>query len=62
MSSTELYRAYCNWCENNGEESQPRRRFVKFLKDSGGRYGIQYSRSISSGNTYVRGFIGVKVK
>lgn len=62
VSSTELYQTYRNWCENNGEESQSRRRFTKFLKESGGRYGIQYSRSVNSGNAYVRGFIGVKVK
>ena len=62
VSSVELYQTYRNWCEGNGEDCQPRRRFVKFLRESGGRYGIQYSKCVKLGDCYVRGFIGVKVK
>ena len=62
VSSTELYQTYCNWCYHNGEERQTRKRFTKFLRESGGRYGIQYSKHVMLGNGEVRGFIGIKVK
>lgn len=62
VTATELYNAYVSWCNLNGEDALPRKRFVKFLKDSGKRYGIRYSKEVRNGNTLVRGFVGIALK
>ena len=62
-SCTDIYEAYCSWCNANALSSLKRETFVNWLKSNQGKYNIKYTCNIPSSNgRRVRGFRGIYVK
>ncbi len=62
-SCTDLYEAYCSWCNANALSILKRETFVNWIKSNQGKYSIKYTCNIPSNNgRRVRGFRGIYVK
>lgn len=61
-TSRALYRAYCDWCEDNALKALSCNSFWAFLSQNQQTYHLTPSRTIPIGNgKYARGFHGVRV-
>lgn len=59
VAASDLYNMYQGWCNANGEDPLIRKKFVKFLKESGSRFGMTYAKNIQINGREVRGFTGI---
>ena len=62
VSSKDLYRKYCDWCDDNAYDAFKQRTFSEFLIANQKKYGFRYDCNIinSSGHR-VRGFKGIDI-
>lgn len=62
-SCTDLYEAYCSWCNANALSNMKRETFVNWLKTNQAKYKVKYTCNIPTGSgRRVRGFRGIYVK
>lgn len=62
-SCTDLYEAYCSWCNANALSNLKRETFVNWLKTNQAKYKVKYTCNIPTGSgRRVRGFRGIYVK
>lgn len=62
-SCTDLYEAYCGWCNANALSNLKRETFVNWLKTNQAKYKVKYTCNIPTGSgRRVRGFRGIYVK
>lgn len=57
--STELYKTYAKWCEDNLEKPLSQKSFIQFLRQNESTYGITYSKHVLGDQ---RGFHGIFVQ
>ena len=60
ITSRQLYRIYCDWCDDNSLMPLLPRSFSAWLRENQEDYRVEYSRSVPAGaGRYVRGFRGI---
>ena len=60
ITSRQLYRIYCDWCDDNSLMPLSPRSFSAWLRENQEDYRVEYSRSVPAGaGRYVRGFRGI---
>ncbi|MBQ2277782.1 MAG: DNA primase, partial [Clostridia bacterium] len=61
-TSKQLCRAYAKWCDDNACHAFADRTLIAYLREHQERYGIVYTNKIPNGETFVRGFAGMRVR
>ena len=59
VTSSKLYNAYSEWCDDNALTALKRETFISWIKQNEETYKIYYSTRITSGGKNVRGFKGI---
>lgn len=62
IPTTEFLSAYQVWCRKNGCDALKPRTVQTWLSDNGEKYGVDRNKYVKSGDSYVRGFSGLRVK
>ena len=62
IPTTELISVYQVWCRKNGCDALKSRTVQTWLSDNGEKYGVDRNKYVKSGDTYVRGFRGLRAK
>ena len=59
ITSSKLYNAYIEWCDDNALTALKRETFISWIKQNENYYHIKYDFNIRSNNRHVRGFKGI---
>ena len=62
IPTTEILSAYQVWCRKNACDALKSRTVQGWLSDNAEKYGLERSRTVRSGDTYVRGYKGLRVR